>query len=163
MISIEKVTVNMGVGASGERLEQAKKLLENITGQKPLETVTQKRIPKWGVRKNMKIGVKVTLRGKKASDFLNKALDAVGRKISKRSFDKEGNFAFGIKEYIDLPGVKYNPDIGMFGFDVCVTLKEWGYRLKERKRERKKVPRKHRISKEEAISFVKEKLGVEVV
>ncbi len=163
MISIGKVTVNIGVGAAGEKLESAKKLLEEITGQKVIETTTKKRIPKWGVRKNMKIGVKTTLRGEKAMDFLNRALTAAERTIKSKSFDREGNFSFGVKEYIDVPGVKYNPDIGMFGFDVCVTLNKWGFRIKDRKRKKQKVPHKHRITKEEAIDYITKKLNVEVI
>ena len=160
MISISKVTVNIGVGASGDKIEQAKKLLETMTGQKVVETVTQKRIPKWGVRKYMKIGVKTTLRGQKAIDFLNRALEAVERKIKDKSFDQCGNFSFGIREYIDVPGVPYDPNISMFGFDICVTVGKWGYRIKERKRRKSKIPKRHIVTKEEAQEFIKKELNV---
>lgn len=160
MISVGKVTVNIGVGESGEKLEQARKLLESMTGQKAVETVTQKRIPKWGVRKNMKIGVKTTLRGKEAIEFMNRTMEAIDKTIKSSSFDSTGNFSYGIREYIDVPGVKYDPDIGMFGFDVCVTLRKWGYRVKERKIKKNKVPKKHMITKEEAMEFAKKELNV---
>ncbi len=163
MINIEKVTVNIGVGTAGEKLEKAKKLIEKITGQKPVQTVTNKRIPTWGVRKGLAIGTKVTLRGKKAEEFLNKCLDAVERKIKAKSFDENGNFAFGIREYIEIPGIKYDPEIGMFGFDVCVTLKKKGYRVKNRKIKKSKYPKRHAIKKEDAIKFIKEKFNVEVL
>jgi len=132
MITIEKITINIGVGQAGEQLEKAKNLLKKLTGQQPIETKTKKRIPTWGVRKNMSLGTKVTLRGKKAEEFLTKCIESVDKQIKTKSFDEKGNFSFGVKEYIDLPGVKYDPDIGVFGFDVCVTLKKWGYRTTKR-------------------------------
>lgn len=162
MIKISKVTVNIGVGSSGEELEKAEKLLEKMCGQKPVRTLSTKRIPEWGIRKKQPIGVKVTLRGKKALEFLNKALDAKERKIKKTQFDENGNFAFGVAEYIELPGVKYDPSVGIFGFDVCVTLEKDGYRVKRRKRQKSKIASKHKLTKEEAIGWVKENLKVEV-
>lgn len=162
MIKVGKVTVNIGVGSSGEELEKAEKLLEKLCGQKPVRTISTKRIPEWGIRKKQPIGVKVTLRGKKALEFLNKALDAKERKIKSSQFDENGNFAFGVSEYIELPDVKYDPSIGIFGFDVCVTLEKNGYRIKRRKRQKSKIPKKHKLTKEEAIKWVKDNLKVEV-
>ena len=132
MISIEKVTLNLGVGAAGENLEKAKKLLEMVSKQKPIETKGKKRIPTWNVRPGVPIGTKVTLRGKKAEEVLSTLLDSVERKLKKSNFDQLGNVSFGIHEYIDIPGFKYDPDIGMLGFDVNVTLQKWGYRVKKR-------------------------------
>ena len=162
MISIEKVTINIGVGQAGEQMEKAKKLIENLTGQKAIEMQTNKRIPTWGVRKKLAIGTKTTLRGKKAKEFLEKCLDAVDHQLKSKSFDEFGNFAFGVKEYIDLPGIKYDPEIGMFGFDVCVTMKKWGYRNAKRKIKKSKIPKKHRVTKQESIDFIKENFKVEV-
>ncbi len=162
MISIEKVTINIGVGQAGEQMEKAKKLIEKLTGQKAIERHTQKRIPTWGVRKGLAIGAKTTLRKQKAEEFLKKCLDAVDNKIKSKSFDEYGNFGFGVKEYIDLPGVKYDPEIGMFGFDVNVTMKKWGYRNTKRKIKQTKIPKKHRVTKQEAIDYMKQKYNVEV-
>ena len=162
MISIDKVTINIGVGAAGEKMEKAKKLIEKLSDQKAVEIKTKKRIPTWGVRKGLAIGTKTTLRGKKAEEFLNKALDSVERRINEKSFDKTGNFAFGIREYIDIPGFKYDPDIGMLGMDVAVTLNKWGYRITKRKVKRSRIPLKHRITKEDSINYAKEKLKIEV-
>jgi large subunit ribosomal protein L5 len=89
MIRIEKVTVNIGVGVAGEKLEKAKALIEKMTGQKAVECVSNKRIPTWGVRKGLAIGTKTTLRGKKAADFLERCLTSVERKIKSSSFDTE--------------------------------------------------------------------------
>ncbi|HDN96003.1 MAG TPA: 50S ribosomal protein L5, partial [Thermoplasmatales archaeon] len=66
-------------------------------------------------------------------------------------------------EHTDFEGVKYDPEIGIFGMDVCVTLERKGYRIKRRKRAKTKVPRKHRITREEAMEFVKKEFNVEVI
>ncbi len=160
---IEKVTINIGVGEAGERVEKAVALLEKLTGKKPVKTKTMKRIPAFGIRPRQFIGAKVTLRGKEAEEFLKKAFEAVGNKIKASNFDELGNFAFGIAEYIDIPGMKYDPDIGIFGMDVCVSMGRKGYRVKRRRIKRSRVGKKHLLTKEEAIEFIKEKFGVEVV
>lgn len=161
-IKIAKVTVNIGVGESGERIDKAVALLEKLTGQKPVVTKSKHRIPTWGIRKKQPIGTKVTLRKQKAIDFLKMSLEAKDNQLKPKNFDDNGNFAFGVPEYIDLPGVKYDPDIGLFGFDVCVTVERDGYRIAKRKREKKKIPTKHKITKEEAIEWVKQNFGVTV-
>jgi large subunit ribosomal protein L5 len=111
----------------------------------------------------MPIGCKVTLRGEAAVELLKRAFDAIEKRIPKMAFDDEGNFAFGIKEHIDIPGAGYDPEIGIFGMDVCVTLCRPGYRIKRRRRERRRVPSKHRVTREDAINFVTQKFGVQVV
>jgi large subunit ribosomal protein L5 len=163
MISVEKITLNIGVGTAGETLEKAKKLLVKFTEQKPVETKSIKRIPAWDLKKGTSIGAKVTLRGKKAEETLNRCLDAVERKIKKRSFAEGGNVSFGVREYIDIPGFKYDPDIGMFGFDVCITLKKWGYRIGKRKLKKAGMPARHILKKDEAIDFMVKKFNVEVI
>lgn len=162
-IRIEKVTVNIGVGEPGERLEKAAEVLRRLTGKKPVYTKAKKKVPRWGIRPGLNIGVKVTLRGKDAEEFLRRAFEAVGNKIPASSFDENGNFCFGVREYIDFPGMKYDPSIGVFGMDICVTLERPGYRVKRRKRRRAPVGKRHRITREEAMEFVKEHFGVEVV
>ncbi len=158
-IRIEKVTLNIGCGEAGEKLERARKLLEKLTGRKAVITRTHKRTT-FGTARNRPIGCKVTLRGEEAEEFLRKALEAV-EYIRASSFDRLGNFSFGIKEYIDIPGVKYDHDIGMFGMDVCVTLERRGYRVK-RKKIPKKVGKNHLIKPEEAMEFVEKTFGVRV-
>ena len=162
-IRIEKVVINVGVGKFGEELEKAKKIIENITGAKAVKTKAKVRQPKWGIRPGLEIGVKVTLRGEKAIEFLKKALEAKDFTIKESQFDENGNFAFGISEHIELPGVKYNPELGIIGFDVIVALERPGYRVKRRKYHKSKVGKRHRITKAEAIQFAKEKLGIKVV
>jgi len=160
-IRIEKVTVNMGVGQSGDELKKAQQILEKITGAKTVQTICKVKQPLWDIRIGMPIGCKTTLRGKKAIDFLKNALAAKGNSLSGKSFDVLGNFGFGIKEYIDLPGTKYDPKLGIRGFDVLVSLERRGYRVKRRRME-KQVGKNHLISKDDAVDFVKKNLGVEI-
>ncbi|HID73089.1 TPA: 50S ribosomal protein L5, partial [Candidatus Micrarchaeota archaeon] len=156
-------TVNIGVGSPGERLDYAKQLISRLAGDRtPITTTARRREPVFKLRKGLPIGVKVTLRGKPASEFLEKAFAAKRKVINKRNFDREGNFSFGVAEYIDFPGVKYDPEIGMFGFDVCVTMKRRGKRVTQRKLRNAKLGNKHKISKDEAIAFVQDKFGVTV-
>lgn len=162
-VRIEKVTLNIGVGEGGEKLSKAETLLERLCGQKPFRTLAKKTIREFGMKRGDPVGVKVTLRGKKAEEMLVRLLQAVDNRLSSKCFDGNGNFSFGIREYIDIPGVKYDPELGMFGMDVCVSLERPGFRVKRRKRQRAKIPPSHRIGKEEAIKFVTEKLGVTVV
>ena len=160
-IRIEKVTLNIGCGEGGEKLERALKLLEKLTGRKPVITRTHKRTT-FGMAKNRPIGAKVTLRKALAYEFLKKALAAKDNKLPASCFDEFGNFSFGIPEYIDIPGVKFDPEIGILGMDVCVTLERPGYRVK-RKKIKRKIGKNHVIRKEEAIEWVKKEFGVEIV
>lgn len=159
---IEKVTINIGVGEGGEKLEKAVALLHKLTGEKPVKTKTMKRIPAFGVRPRMFIGTMITIRGKSAEEFIQKALQAKANKIREKSFDSFGNFSFGIREYTDIPQVRYDPEIGVFGMDVCVTMGRKGYRVKKRKIKRTKVGTKHRLTADESIKFIKEKFDTEV-
>mgnify|MGYP000002773595 FL=1 len=159
---IEKVVVNVCVGKSGEPLEKAMKIIEELTGQKPCFRRAKRTIRDFGIRRREPIACMVTLRGDKAVDFLKRALDAVDNRIPISSFDKSGNFSFGIREHIDIPGTKYSPDLGIIGMDVTVVLRRPGYRVKYRRRAKSKVGSKHKLTVEEAIAFVREELGVEV-
>lgn len=159
-IRINKVTINIGCDESGEKLERAKKLLHSLTKKKIYTTRTSHRTT-FGISKGRPIGCKVTLRGKEAEEFLKKALDAIDKKLSKRIFDAQGNFSFGIKEHIDIPGVKYDPDIGIYGMDVCVTLERRGFRV-ARKRIKNKLGSEHRIRPEEASEWVVKNFGANV-
>ncbi|AEA46983.1 50S ribosomal protein L5 [Archaeoglobus veneficus] len=160
-ILVDKVVVNIGVGESGERHKKALQLLEQLTGQKPTITYAEKTIKNFNIRKGEAIGAKVTLRGEKAIKFLKDALTVKEFKLSRRQVGS-GEFSFGIAEHIDLPGVTYDPDMGIFGMDVCVVLKRRGYRVARRKIAKAKVGKNHRITREETIEFLKT-LGVEVV
>ncbi|MCW3995970.1 MAG: 50S ribosomal protein L5 [Candidatus Bathyarchaeota archaeon] len=160
---IDKVVVNLNVGKSGEPLEKANKVLQEITGQTPVKKKAKKTIRDFGIREGESIAVVVTLRKQPAIDFLKKVLPVIDNKISKRAFDMRGNFSFGLKEHIEIPGVKYDPEIGIFGMDVCVTMNRPGQRIKIRKRQSKSIGPKHLLTPEESIVFVRQTLGVEIV
>jgi len=159
---IEKVTVNMSVGKSGEPLEKAARVLEQLTGQKPCKRKAKKTIRDFGIRKGELIACIVTLRKDKAREFLKKAFQAVDNKVSKQSFDSCGNFSFGIKEHIEIPGTRYVPELGIHGMDVSVTISRPGFRVKRRHRAKSTVGARHLLKTEEAMLFVKEEFGVEV-
>jgi len=162
-IRIEKITLNIGAGEAGDKLNKALKLLGGITGIKPVQTITMKRIPSWGLRPKLPIGAKVTLRGKKAEEVLKRLFMAKDNKINARKFDAHGNLSFGIKEYLDIPGVEYDPTIGVIGLEVAVTLERPGFRIKKRKLNRAKIGTKHLITKEEAREFIKNKFNVKII
>lgn len=159
---IEKVVVNLNVGKSGEPLEKANKVLKEITGQTPVKRKAKKTIRDFGIREGESIAVVVTLRKQKAIDFLKKVLPVVDNKVSKSSFDVRGNFAFGLKEHIEIPGVKYDPEIGIFGMDICVSINRPGHRVSIRRKEKQAIGRKHVLTPEESIIFVKQTLGVQI-
>ena len=138
------------------------KLLNKITSAKPVSRKTKKRIPTWGVRPGLEIGASVVLRGKKAEDTLGRLLNAVKNSIKSSSFDQYGNFSFGITEYLSIPNIEYDSAIGIIGLEVAVTLKRPGFRIKHRNIQKRKIPTSHRIKKEEAINFMKQKFNVSV-
>ena len=162
-VYIGKVVVNMAVGESGERLAKAAKVLEELTGQKPSFRKAKRTIKEFGIKRGENIACMATLRGERAYEFLKKALEAVNFEIPESSIDEYGNFAFGVREHIYLPGVKYDPSIGIFGFDVIVALERPGFRVMRRRRRRSKVPRHHRVTREEAVEFIEKVLGAKVV
>ncbi|MFB6203219.1 MAG: 50S ribosomal protein L5 [Candidatus Nanohaloarchaea archaeon] len=160
-IKIGKITVNAGVGEVGDEVEKAFTLLEKITGKEPVRTESGDASKTFGLRSGLNIGAKVTLRGEEARDFVEKVLPAADD-ISADSFDGNGNFAFGVSEYIDVPGIDYDADIGMRGFEVVVNLERPGYRVKRRDHKPSEIGKEHLVSDEEAREFVEEELGVEV-
>jgi large subunit ribosomal protein L5 len=105
----------------------------------------------------------VTLRGTKARDFIKRALQAVENRVPKTCFDQYGNFSFGIKEHIDIPGTKYLPELGIHGMDVSVTLSRLGQRVKRRHRAKSRVGIKHRLTAGEAVEFVQDEFGIQVM
>lgn len=161
-LKIAKVTLNIGAGDDKQKIEKSVKLLEMLTEKKAVATKSKKRST-FGVAKGRPIGAMVTLRKKDAEEFLKKAFVAKENKLSMSQFDKDGNFSFGIKEYIDIPGVRYLHEIGMMGFDIAVTVERKGFRIKRRRIKKTQIPRKQKITKEEAAEWLKNKFGVAVV
>ncbi|HLD19054.1 MAG TPA: 50S ribosomal protein L5 [Candidatus Nanoarchaeia archaeon] len=161
-IKVEKITLNIGSGKNPGKLDKGIKLLKSLTGVEPVKTFAHKRIPAWGLRPGLPIGCKLTLRKNAAYELLPRLLKAKDNKLSITQFDNNGNLAFGIHEYVDIPGIKYDPDIGIMGFEVCVTLERNGYRIKRRRIRPSKIPKDHTITRENAIEFMKTKFNASV-
>ncbi|MCX8178371.1 MAG: 50S ribosomal protein L5 [Candidatus Aenigmarchaeota archaeon] len=159
-VRLEKVTLNMGTSTDKEKIEKGLKLLEMLTGKKPVVTKTIKRNT-FGIAKGRPIGVKLTLRGKDAMNMLMKVFSAVDNSIKIKQINA-GNFSIGVKEYIDLPGVNYDSSIGILGFDCTVALERPGYSVKRRKLRKAKIGKKHLITKQETVDWIKS-LGVKVI
>jgi large subunit ribosomal protein L5 len=157
---IVKVTLNIGVGSSGERLAKASKVLEQITGQKPVPRRAKKTIRDFGIKRGENIGVIVTLRKERALSVLKRLLEVVGYRLKASSIDNHGNVCFGIQEHIQIPGVRYDPEIGIFGLDVCITIARPGLRVALRRRARARIPRRHRVTREETMVLLSQLLGV---
>ncbi|MDD9953974.1 MAG: 50S ribosomal protein L5 [Candidatus Woesearchaeota archaeon] len=153
-IRVAKVTLNIGAGKDAQLLEKGVKLLEQLTGVPPVKTITKKRIPSWGLRPGLPIGCKVTLRGKEAMDIIPRLLSAKENNLSKKNYDSCGNVSFGIPEYIDIDGAKYDPEIGIIGLQVCITLTRPGYRVKLRKIRPAGMKKSHIINQDDAIQFM---------
>lgn len=162
-VRIGKVVVNVGVGESGDKLAKAQKVLQMVTRQKPVQTLARQSVRDWAVRRNQPIGAKVTLRGERAVEFLRRALAVRNHRLPEYVFDAHGNFSFGIADYTDFEGMKYDPEIGVFGMDVNVSLERPGYRVKYRRVAPARIPRSHRVTRAEAIAYAREQLNVEVV
>lgn len=160
---IEKVTVNIGVGEAGERLKKAESVIQNITNHKPVQTLSTITNREFGIRKRMPIGCKVTLRGSDAHEFLKKAWDTRENRIADYAFDDQGNLSFGIPDHTLFKDQKYDPDIGIFGMDISITMEKPGYRIKKRRIQQQKVPHKHQVSREEAMNFISEIFNVKVI
>jgi large subunit ribosomal protein L5 len=161
-IKLAKVIVHIGVGKSGDVLEKAKRVLQDITGQKPCTKQAKMTVKEFGTREGEPISCMTTLRGEKAAAFLKRGLDAVGNSLKKSSFDENGNFAFGIKEHIEIPGTKYVPELGIFGMDVMATLERPGFRIKRRRIRPTAIGKSHRISKTDALNFMTTKFAVQI-
>ena len=124
---LEKVVVNMGVGEAKENvkiLEAAMKDLEIITGQKPIQTKAKKSVANFKIREGMPIGCKVTLRGDKMYEFvdrlINLALPRVRdfRGVNPDAFDGRGNYSLGIKEQLIFPEIEYDKVDKIRGMDI---------------------------------------------
>jgi large subunit ribosomal protein L5 len=157
-IEIEKIVLNCG--AVEDELDKSARLLNLISKKKVKMVASTKRIPSFGVRPGLKTGCMVTIRGKEKEELLKNLLIAIDNKIKKKQI-VENNFSFGVPEYLEIPGMEYQRDIGILGFDVTVVFKRKGKRVGIKKIKRGKIPKKQRISKQEIIEILKNKFGVE--
>lgn len=152
-IKIEKVLLS--AGATGDDLAKEKKLLEIVSGSKAQILASARRIPEFDVRPGLEVGTRITLRGKKAVEMLKRLLGAVSNEVKKKQVS-ENHFSFGIKEYIEIPGIEYQRDIGIRGFNVTVVFARVGLRVKRKKIKAGKVPKRQFVSEEEIVNFMKE-------
>jgi large subunit ribosomal protein L5 len=161
-IRVGKVVVNIGLGKSGEAIERGKKVLEQVTGQKPSQARAKKSIRDFGIHKGEPIGVLVTVRGSDAPPLIKKLLAAREMKLQESCFDQRGSVSFGIKEHIEVPGIRYDPEIGILGMNVSILLERPGYSVSRRSRRTSRVGKSHRVGREESIQYFKDKFGVTV-
>jgi large subunit ribosomal protein L5 len=158
-IKIEKVILS--TGGLGEDIEKGLKLLALLSGKKPIKTRSRKRIPAFGIRPGLETGTMVTIR-KNPEEILKKMLLAIDNVIRKKQVS-ENNFSFGIKEYLEIPGVEYQRDVGIMGLDVTVVFKRTGKRVKLKKIKKGKFPKRQMISKEEIIKFMEDRFQTKFV
>jgi large subunit ribosomal protein L5 len=159
---IAKVVVDICVGG-GETLERAATILKNLTGQTPVQSKARQTIRDFGIRKKEPIAVRVTLRHDRAREFLARALKAKDDVLLIKNWDLDGNFAFGISEHIDIPDVKYDPQLGVQGMNITVCVERRGFRVKRRRMKRSRVPYRHRVTPEESMVLVRRDFGVQIL
>ena len=127
---LEKVVINMAVGdavGNSKALESALSDLTTIAGQKPVVTRAKKSLAAWKLRKGMAIGCKVTLRGQRMYEFLDKFMNVAlprvrdFRGVNRNSFDGRGNYAVGVKEQLIFPEIEYDKSDKIRGMDIIIV------------------------------------------
>lgn len=152
-IRIEKVILSCG--GIDKDLEKAKKLLELMSKMKAQVIASRKRIPDFGVRPGLEVGVRVTLRGDSAIELLRRLLGAMDNLLKRKQVSQD-HFSFGIKEYIDIPGMEYQREIGIRGLNITVVFNRPGIRVQRKKIKVGHLPKKQHVPKEEIIKFMED-------
>jgi len=162
LIEIEKIVLHCG--GTEDKLEKSVKLLEKITNKENKVYIVKstRRIPAFGISPGKQSGCKVTIRNKeKIKNLLERFFSALDNKISKKQV-VENQICFGVHEYIEVPGLEYDRDIGISGFEVDVVFKRKGKRVKMRKIRRGNLPKKQQVTKEEIIEYLIKNFDLEV-
>lgn len=137
-------------------MTRASKVLEQLTGQTPVQSKARYTVRTFGIRRNEKIAVHVTIRGPKAEEILERGLKVKEYELRRRNFSETGNFGFGIQEHIDL-GARYDPSIGIFGMDFFVVMTRPGARVARRKARQTRIGYQHRVKKEDTMAWFKQR------
>ncbi|MEK6830567.1 MAG: hypothetical protein AABX77_00895 [Nanoarchaeota archaeon] len=160
-VEIEKMVLHCG--GVDEKLERAVKLLNKITGRKIYIVSSTKRFPEFGISPGKQSGCKVTIRNKnEINELLKKFFSALDNTIKRKQIT-ENQFCFGIKEYIEVPGLEYERDIGILGFEVRLVFKRKGKRVSFKKIKQGNLPKKQHVIKEEIIDFLIKNFKLELV
>jgi len=161
-IRVGKVVANIGLGKSGEAIERGKKVLEQVTGQTPTQTRAKRSVRDFGIHKGEPIGVVVTVRGDATTALIDKLLAAREKKLNESCFDSRGSVSFGIREHIEIPGIRYDPAIGILGMNISILLERSGFSVARRGRRTSRVGKSHLVSKDEAMQYFRENFGVTI-
>lgn len=160
-IEIEKMVLHCG--GTDDKHEKSIKLLEMITKRKIQVVKSTRRLPAFGISPGKKSGCKVTLRNKKEIiDLLQRLFASFNNEISNKKIT-DNQLCFGIPEYIEVPGLEYDRDIGILGFEVMVVFKRKGKSVKMRKAKRGNLPKRQQVTKEEIVDYLTKELGLEVL
>jgi len=157
-IRLEKIILSCG--GSGEKLEKAVKLLTVLTKRKVAEIESSKRIPSFGVRPGLKTGALVTIRDEEKEAMLKRLFAAVNSKIKKKQI-QNNHFSFGIEEYLEIPDMEYQRDIGILGLNVTAVFSRAGKRINLKKKRKSKTPTKQDVTIEEIVEYLT-KLGITI-
>lgn len=131
-------------------------MLEQLTGQTPVTSKAKYTVRTFGIRRNEKIAVHVTIRGPKAEEILERGLKVKEYELRRRNFSDMGHFGFGIQEHIDL-GARYDPGIGIFGMDFYVVMGRPGFRVSRKKIKYGRVGPGHKVGKEDTMGWFKQR------
>lgn len=160
-IEIEKMVLHCG--GTEDKLEKSIKLLEMITGSNKIYVIkSTRRIPTFGISPGKKSGAKITIRNQsKIKELLERFFVSMDNELPKKQITTN-QVCFGVPEYIEVPGLEYDRDIGITGFEVMLVFKRKGKSVKMRKIKRGKYPKRQGVSKDEIVNYMENKFSLEI-